>query len=259
MKPFEWIALVGAFAWLPYVFKFLKDIFTQTEIRIITEKTVELGFTTFGAILNLRVAFAVRNKDIVISAIKIRLKHESGEEKIFSWHGIVQKMLQMKDPGGSLIPFEKELTVLAIKLEPKEIEERFIRFQEQAYHTNKEVYEMKAAKKSIYMQESGNIDYDNFLKSEEMKDLYSFIKHSFNWKSGKYSVIFEMESPESFILKDNKYTFELTSMDVEHIEKNKGLIERAYEYQYKPKEENETRQELVWAWTNPVLTKAKKE
>ena len=256
MKPFEWIALIGAFAWLPHVFAFLRDIFSKTEIRIITGKTVELGFTTLGAILNLRVAFAVKNKDIVISGIKLCLKHESGEEKVFSWQGIVQNMLQMKNPEGGLIPFEKELTVLAIKLAPKEIEERFIRFQDQAYHTNKEVYEMKSAKKLIYMQESGDTDYDAFLKSEEMKDLYSFIKQSFNWKSGNYSVIFEIESPESFILKDNEYKFELTSIDVEHIEKNKGLIERSYEYLLKPKKEDEVRQELVWAWRNPVLTKA---
>ena len=255
MKPFEWIALIGAFAWLPHVVIFLKDIFSKPEIRIIIGKTAELGFTTLGAILNLRIAFAVKNKDIVISGIKLRLKHESGEEKVFSWQGIVQNMLQMKSPEGGLIPFEKELTVLAIKLAPKEIEERFIRFQDQAYHTNKEVYEMKSAKKLIYMQESGNPDFDAFLNSEEMRDLYSFIKQSFNWKSGNYSVIFEIESPEKFILKDNEYKFELTSIDVEHIEKNKGIIERSYEYEVKPKKDEEVRQDLVWAWRNPVLTK----
>lgn len=253
MEPFEWIALIGAFAWLPHLFTFVKDALSKPEIRIITEKTIELGFTTLGPILNLRIAFAVKNKDIVISGIKFRLRHESGEEKIFSWHGVVQKLLQMNNPQFGPIPFEKELSVLAIKLSPKEVEERFIRFQEQSYHTNKDIYEEKAAKKIIYMQASDDTDIEAFLKSEEMKDLYSYINHSFNWKSGKYKLTFEFESPESFILNNNTYEFSLTPMDIEHVDKNKNLIEKSYEYDLLTVPEGEERKRLVWAWRNPVL------
>jgi len=256
LKPFEWIALIGAFAWLPHLISFIKDTFSKPEVRIITEKTIELGFTTLGPILNLRVAFAVKNKDIVISGIKFRLQHESGEEKIFSWHGVVQKMLQMNNPEFGPIPFEKELSVLAIKLSPREVEERFIRFQEPSYHANKEAYEEKAAKKLIYMQASGDTDFEGFLKSEEMEDLYSFIKHSFNWKSGKYKLIFEVDSPEAFNLKDNIYEFSLTPIDIEHIEKNKELIEKSYEHQFITAEEGVERKQLVWAWRNPILRNA---
>src|ERR1700686_4202545 len=42
-----------------------------------------------------------------------------------------------------------------------------------------------------------------FLSSEEMKDLYSFIKHWFGWKQGKYTLTLDVESPERFRIKDN--------------------------------------------------------
>lgn len=253
LKPFEWIALIGAFAWLPHLFSYIKDALSRPELRIITEKTVELGYTTLGPILNLRVAFAVKNKDIVISGIKFRLRHESGDEKIFTWHGVVQKMYQMNNPTFGPIPFEKVLSVLAIKLAPKDVEERFIRFQEPSYHTDKAPYEEKAAKKIIYMQVSGDTDFASFLKSEEMNDLYSFIKRSFNWKCGTYQLTFEVESPESFTLKSNMYEFSLSPIDIEHIEKNKELIEKSYEYQFLPVQKEELRKELIWAWRYPVL------
>jgi len=256
LKPFEWIALIGAFAWLPHLISFIKIALSRPEVRIITEKIVELGFTTLGPILNIRMAFAVKNKDIVISGIKLRLKHESGEEKIFTWHGVVQKMLQMNTPEYGPIPFEKVLSVLAIKLSPKEVEERLIRFQDPSYHTDMESYDEKAAKIIIYMQTSGDTDFKSFLKGKEMKDLYSFIKHSFNWKSGKYKLTFEVESQQSFTLKNNMYEFILTPIDIEHIEKNKELIEKSYEYQFLPAQKEEERKQLVWAWRYPVLKNA---
>lgn len=253
MKAFEWIAIVGAFAWLPHIIAIVKEHITKPKIRVITAKTAELGFSTYGPILNLRVAFSVKSKDVVISGITIRLRHESGEEKLFTWHGVVQNMLQMNNPEFGPIPFEKELSVLAIKLTLKEVEERFIRFQESAYHVEKEVYESKAVKKLTYLQQRGDVDYDIFLQSQEMKELYSFIKHSFNWKSGKYTLSFEMESPAKFILNDNEYSFELNAIDIEQIERNTDLIERVYEYEIKPLKDGEKRQKLLWAWRNPVL------
>ncbi|HAR62094.1 MAG TPA: hypothetical protein DCS13_01370 [Candidatus Margulisbacteria bacterium] len=252
MKAFDWIALAGALAWLPYLINIIRTFFSKPEVRIITARNIELGFTTYGPILNLRVAFAVANKDVVISNIKLFLKHESGEEKLFTWHGIVQKLLQMNHPDNGLpIPFEKESSVLAVKLRTTDIEERFIRFQDPAYHKNKEGFELKAVKKMNYLKQSNNFDSFQFVKTEEMKDLYVFIKQSFNWKMGMYSIRFDVDSTEKIILEDNLYSFELTQLDIENIEKNKDLIERSYE----PTTEANNNEQINWVWLNPLLTK----
>jgi len=128
-----------------------------------------------------------------------------------------------------------------------------IRFRDESYNASYEKHEAKCTKKEAFLKEAGNLDYNEFLKGEEMKDLYSFVKQSFNWKSGKYEMLIDVESPESFILKDNKYKFELNSLDIEYIEKNKDLIERYYEEIMIPMNQEEEHAQLNWSWRHPYL------
>lgn len=83
MNLIDTLAILGALAWTPHLFALIKNYVNKPEIRIITPRTVTVGFTSLGSIFNLHLAFAVKNKDIVITAIKIRLKHDHGEEKNF--------------------------------------------------------------------------------------------------------------------------------------------------------------------------------
>ena len=132
----DWLAVLGALAWAPHLIGLVRDWLVKSKVRIITQRQVEIGFTTYGPIFNLRMAFSVENKDIVISELKIRLTHESGEERIFEWQGITQYLGKMTLPDAVAMPFEKEQSVLAIKLNQKDIEERFIRFQESLFLIN---------------------------------------------------------------------------------------------------------------------------
>jgi len=119
VKIIDWLAILGALAWTPHLIGILNSWLTKSKIRIITQKNVEIGFTTFGQIFNLRLAFAVENKDIVITDLKVKLRHESGEEKTFEWQGITQQIGKMTMPDSGVMQQEKEHSVLAIKLKSK--------------------------------------------------------------------------------------------------------------------------------------------
>jgi len=179
MTIIEGVAILGALAWLPHLIKLMKDLITRPEVRIITQRSAEIGYTIFGPVLNLRIALSVRNRDIVISSIRIKLRHESGEEKLLSWQGIVQRLGQINPPQVGAIPFEKELSVLAIKLTPKEVEERLIRFLEEDYYSKKEPLESKADKKLNYLKGKGEYNPDDFLQSAlfqlETRKIHSLI------------------------------------------------------------------------------------
>lgn len=250
MEIIDGVAILGALAWTPHLISLIKNIVTIPEVRIITGKRGEIGFSTFGPIFNLRLAFAVKYHDIVISDLKIRLIHESGEEKLFEWQGMRQQLSTMTTPDGGIMPNEKEHSVLAIKLNQHTIEERFIQCQETAFINGKFEYESKAIKKMTYLKEQDSFEYSEHLKSHEMSELYSYIKHSFSWKQGKYEAIIEIESPEKFNLIDNRYSFSLTSIDIEDLDKNKEQIERSYE-NLKEDESNK----VVWNWRSPTLFK----
>ena len=255
MKIIDWVAILGALAWTPYVFAAIRKAITKPEVSVIINRFGEIGFNTLGPIFNLRLAFSVKNHDIVVSGLKVRLVHEGGEEKLFEWQGIRQQLLKMTTPDGSVMPYEKEQSVLAIKLNQKEIEERHIQCQETAYINGKFEYESKALKRLVYLKDKENFDQDEFVKSQEMSDLFNYIKHSFPWKSGRYEAIIEIESPEKFVLIDNRYEFVLTPVDIEELDKNRLQINKEFQ---KPDETNPEKNKPVWNWRNPVLKKLNK-
>lgn len=253
MKLIDWIAILGALAWSPHLIGLLKSWILKSKVRIITQKSVEIGFTTFGPILNIRLAFAVENKDIVVSDIKIRLKHDSCEERLLEWQGITQHLGTMKMPDASEMPYEKEHSVLAVKLNQKDIEERFVRFQEANFLSSQREYVKKATKKMEYLKAEGKYEGEAFLREQEMTDLYSFNKHAFPWKQGRYTVSIEMQSPEKFKVIDNVREFDLTPVDIERLEKNKEQLE--IDYKRIVVGLSEEGDKVNWQWCNPVLVK----
>ena len=110
---------------------------TRVNADVTFPKVFKAFFTTLGSIFNLHLAFSVKNKDIVISSLKIKLKHETGGEKDFEWQGIQQHVMKLKAPDGSVLPYDKDQSVLAIKLNQKDIDERFIQFQERPFINEK--------------------------------------------------------------------------------------------------------------------------
>jgi hypothetical protein len=253
LKFIDWIAILGALAWTPHLFILAKSYFTKPEVRIITQKIAEIGFTTYGPIFNMRIAFSVRNRDVVISNFRIKVTHESGEEKTYEWQGLRQQVMKMHTNDGP-IPYEKENSVLAIKLSQREVEERIIQCQEISFVEGKRVVEDKALKRLSFDREQDGFDPLRFLKCQETIDVYNYIKHAFTWKSGKYKVFFELESPEKFDIVDNEYEFTLMPIDIEALEKNKNSIEQDYINAF-VKNDSDDYKVVNWNWRNPYIYK----
>ena len=252
---FEIAALLGALAWLPYIIKIIKDYFTKAEIRVILPKYPEVGFTTLGNIFNTKIAFATKNKDIVISDIVIKVKHENGSEKYFSWQGITHRLAELVKDNTTSFPMEKSQSVLAIKLNPRDIEERFIRFQDNTFLQNKDEMQIKLIKKISNLHKSNKLS--ELSSADEFLDLLTFINQSFCWTQGKYELEFIIKSPEKFTLVDNKYNFELTPVDIENLENNKENIEKFIELIGKSTSNPEHKAEdLNWKWCYPVIQKS---
>lgn len=253
MKIIDWVAILGALAWSPHLISLIRSYLVKPEVRIITQKNAEIGFTTYGPIFNLRIAFSVKNHDLVISNFRVKVTHESGEEKTYEWQGVKQQVMKMHTREGS-IPYERENSVLAIKLNQKDVEERFIQCQEISFIAGKRDLEDKAIKRLSYDREQDGYNPIEFLKCQESKDVYNYIKHAFSWKSGKYKVVFELNSPEAFKLVDNEYEFTLMPIDIEELEKNKNHIEQDYINSFVP-EGDEHYSPVIWNWRNPSIYK----
>ena len=248
MELIDFIAILGALAWTPPLFQIIKKRMTKPEVTIITSNFAEIGFTNLGNIFNLRVAFAVKHHDIVISDFKIRLKHESGEIRLFNWQGMRQELSTVTTPDGSIMPNEKAHSVLAIKLNQQNIEERSIQCQEIGFNSERKEAESKAVKKMNYLKELEKFKHEDFLKTQEMSELYSFIKQSFSWKAGQYDVEITVNAPEPFEIKNNKFKFSLSNLDIEYLEKNKNEIEKSFEVL-----KDDKSNKVIWNWRNPQI------
>jgi hypothetical protein len=251
----ELAAIIGALAWVPPIFVAVRSWMTKPKIRIITQPSPEIGFTTFGPILNLRVALTVTHKDIVITGIRLSVTHESGEQVTFSWRGIVQRMGTMNYPQVGAVPFEKESNVLAMKVSLKDVEERFIRFQNLGYLQRKGELDAISIKKLAYLRQSGSFDGPSFLKSQEMADVYSFIRQSFAWKPGGYRLQVQLESPDAFTVLDDQYSFTLSPLEVQNLSDNLRHIEQYFANEVLPAKEGAQPAPIPWRWVYPDMQK----
>ncbi len=248
MTGLEWAAIIGAFAWTPHLLKYGKQIFLKPKITIIPAKFFEVGFSTLGPIFNLGTAFIVKNQDIVVSDLEIHISHESGEKKTFEWQSMRQQISTMTTPDGGIMPNDKQHSVLVIKLNKDQLEERSIQCQEASFIPGKYELETIAIEKSNFLKKQNTYKQSEFIKSQEMDDLYKYIKQSFNWKPGKYTATIELSSTDEFEIENNIYEFVLSSLDIERLEKNKDMIEMVYE-ELKEDKKNEVK----WNWCYPKL------
>ena len=72
------VALVGAAAWLPQIWRFLQ----KPKVTPIVGGQVEIGFTHLGPVFNPKVAFRAQRRDALVTGIQYRLQHERGQTPI---------------------------------------------------------------------------------------------------------------------------------------------------------------------------------
>jgi hypothetical protein len=248
-------AVVGALAWIPPIFVAVRGWLTKPQIRVITQPTPEVGFTSLGPILNLRVALTVTHKDIVITGIRLRVTHESGEQASFSWRGIVQRMGTMTYPQVGAVPFEKELNVLAMKVSQKDVEERFIRFQSLEFLEQKAALDAISLKKLSYLRQTLPFDSVAFLKCQEMADVYAHARQSFSWKPGSYRLQVLLESPDAFLVVDDEYAFNLSPLQVQNLSENLRYVEQFYANEVLPRRSDDPAPQIPWNWVYPEMQK----
>src|SRR5262249_33930948 len=96
----EVVGYIGAAAWLPQIATWLYRWFAKPILNISIERTVEIGFTSFGPIFNLRMAFSVDRKDLIIEGFELDLVHQDGEKRTFRWEGVQEDLGETRDAVG---------------------------------------------------------------------------------------------------------------------------------------------------------------
>ena len=107
----------------------------------------------------------------------------------------------------------------------------------------------------MYMRKANKDFHDSFLKSKEVENYINFIRKNFWWQAGKYTVSFQINSPEKLKQRQTKFQFELTQNIIEILKNNLDEVRTNSEYLVKSETPDFTGKPGSWAWFNVVLEK----
>lgn len=254
MKPEEIAAYIGAAAWLPQIFIWIYNASVKTNLKIIPEKFVSIGYTSFGPIFNIRMALLAKNRDLIVDGIDVVIRHEDGDSHQMQWSGLAETFSEITDLSGNKQTVGRDQTPIAIKVGTSLFLEKLVRFQEPTFIDADGELIKKVVENFNYLKKSRPDSYvDEVLASKEMFDLIELRKKWFWWKIGKYEVDFKVRSPDKFSLDQSKFSFELLKVHLDDLLQNSDSIEADLGNTIRSNLSNFKPESFTWKWVNTEL------
>ncbi len=247
-------AIIGAAAWLPVVFTWISKLLRRPQVSIITDNWAELGYTSYGSILNFRLALAADKGSVVITNMKIELTHESGEKRAIEWQSMVHNYGAMTIEGQKM-PMEKDQRALAMKVGDTEVEEKSIRFQDPVFNAAKMAAVAKVIERINHLSRRTPTYHDELLASDEAAALMEHFSHGCWWKAGKYKAKIAHKTMQKCTTKGSEFELSISTIDIEKLNKNKDIFKSEFENEVKLGLDGFTPAPVNWAWLNPSLVK----
>ncbi len=84
MGAFESVAVIAA-AWLPQVAIVVYVWLIKPKVKLVVSPAPEIGYSTFGPVLNLNCALSTSQKDALIEKITATVRHDRGQTIELTW------------------------------------------------------------------------------------------------------------------------------------------------------------------------------
>ena len=242
------LAILGALAWIPPVLIFIRNKIIKPKINIITDTELEIGYSKLGPIINTSLAFISENKKALIKKIEAELTHENNDVQKFTWDWFEEILYQIDIPNTGVMPTRKNQKAIAINLKNEELVEKKIGFQQNNFKKRRKELTQKTVEDAIIIDKSGK-ERKEINSKKSYNDLIDHYKHSFNWKTGDYSlkfIIFETSLKNPI---EKKINFSLIPLDVNTLESNIELCKVYHDnLLIDTKIEN-----IPWRWVHPMI------
>ena len=256
MTPTEIVAYIGAAAWLPQIATWIYRKVVQPIVTIVPDNYAEVGFTSYGPIFNMRMAFSAENKDLIIDGFELLLKHSDGDTHTLRWAGLKETFSEIIDASGNRQIIERDQTPIAIKIGTESLIEKFVRFQEPRYHEIDRPAISDLIAHFNFLKRSNPENYvSQTLSSKELFSVLETRQKAFWWKPGHYQIILRLSSPKKFSLTHSLFDFTLTSIDIDRLKENLNNLEidlKNIIQSNLPDFQNEV---INWNWSNVNVQK----
>jgi hypothetical protein len=251
MSTFEWIAVIGAAAWLPQIGMAAYRLFVKPRLHFVAVPQTELTFNSLGPILNIRASLVAERKDAVIVEMRLILRHERGRELLFLWDSFVEHFSELKTQAGERGEFTRDQVATALKVNTALPVEKFFRFQDPGFKAGYREVVAKAGDALNRVPKDDAQALEAFFRSKPYTDLVSFYNNAFCWEAGRYDVtllttVLGLRQPRVA-----RTSFMLSTEDVDRIRQNLPVIEqRLHDISVGVPPE---KQALPGNWANPHL------
>ena len=223
----------------------------KPKLRVVSNQFAEIGFTSFGPIFNVGMAFFVENRDIIIDGIELSLRHEDGESRTFRWAGLGETISEITDATGNKHIVSRDQSPIAIKVVTHSLLEKFVRFQEPRYHDADSPNTLKLVSHFNFLKQTTPTSFvQDVLQSKEFFAAIEHRKKWFWWKVGRYEVTLKATSPQTFQLVGSSFSFHLQDVDIDMLTRNLSFIELELRNLVSSNLTDYQVQNFSWQWAN---------
>lgn len=188
MGAFEWIAVVGAAAWLPQIGLLVYRFLVEPVVHLVPVTETELTFNSQGPVFNLRAALIAQRKDAVIVEMTAVFRHEHGREIALIWESFVEKFSELTTQQGERGEFARDQIATALRVNTAVPTEKLFRFRDAEFRRRHRELSDKADDSLNRIARDDPSPVEAFLRSREFTDLVSFYNNSFPWQPGRYNL-----------------------------------------------------------------------
>lgn len=257
MSPQEIAAYIGAAAWLPQIGKWIYQRVITPVVVIVPSDSVEVGFTSFGPICNVRLALSAENKDVIIDGFELLLRHADGDQRTLRWAGLAETLSEITDAEGrKQQTVSREQLPVALKIGTESLIEKVFRFQEPRYHETDRKNFAALLSHFNYLKQTHvdpNIFVPAALSSKECLDVVNGRRNAFWWKAGKYSVDVRISSPRKVLISNSSFSFALAPVEIEQLQRNIAMVETDLTNTIRSNLSDFKADPLYWNWVYPPL------
>lgn len=255
MTTFDWVAIVGAAAWVPQVLGWIARRFTTPRLRVIPGRSPEIGYNSLGPIFNFPCAISADRKDAIVEKATIRLTHENGQATDFHWIFLNETFSQVKSPEG-VSEVGRNQPAVALKVSTLVLTEKQIGLQERGFEEDSRALITALTDRHDHFKKTEPDHYQQLtLKSKEFADLIAFAAKRFVWQEGRYTVRLALRVVGVKDPTIQMFHFTLISVEIARLRQNLDEIERYVRDLILPPAEAESRP-YRWNWAYPLFDQA---
>lgn len=245
-------ALIGAAAWLPQIVTWVYRAAVKPKLDIVPAPTPEVGYTFYGPIFNVMLAFSAARKDAIIDQIQLTISHEKGRRISLTWVSLNEAFSQIRGPAGETSEISKNQAAIALKIGTVALAEKLVGFQDLEFLTGARERLNSLMEHQAHLGKTTDEPNKETLKSKQFAEWRDYYERHFCWEVGSYNVNAQLHLLGVKKTTTRTWQFRLSALDVDRLKKNLDEVSRCLTEMIDPPDP-EDRRDYSWTWINPTL------